>query len=245
MPTPKRHIAKWPFFVGDALLVATGIGLAFSQGAPLPPLAMAWVVISIVSGAALACTPYVVEYYVTAKHGGGDWAEVRNHVMKLEFRLAEMELNNGGAPESARLAQSRFNRYSDDEDLGIGEVVKQQKPEEPESKPAATQLKFGPTGADLVGKKHEPEPETVAPEPIEESEPEPLAKPKSKPPFRISKAPLADSDLDEEEANLPTSLDDIGPAEKRTPTHLRKALEQARKETGSKAVSRLIRGGKS
>ncbi|WP_309399709.1 hypothetical protein [Cerasicoccus maritimus] len=252
LPTPKRHIPKWPFWLGDVLLVGTGIALAFSQGAPLSPLAMAWVVISIVSGAVLACAPFVVEFVVNAKGGGsGDYAEVRNKVLKLEFRLAELELNGGGAPESARIAQSRYSRFTEDEDdLGVGTVTKQPKAETPieETKPQA--LKFGPTGAALVGRgPSQPTTSGVSPEdpePIAESAP---SKPKSKPPFRIQKAPVIEEpdehDYGEPDEDLPTSLDDIGPAEKRDPKHLRKALDQARKEAGSKAVSRLIRGGKS
>ncbi|WP_309385922.1 hypothetical protein [Cerasicoccus frondis] len=250
LPTPKRHIPKWPFWVGDVLLVGTGLALAFSQGAPLPPLAMAWVVISIVSGAVLACAPFLVEYIVNAKGGGGgDWAEVRNKVVKLEFRLAELELNGGGAPESARLAQSRYSRYTEDEeDLGVGAVVKQPKAEQPTETPKPMELKFGPTGAALVGKGPSTPTEQaqeVAQEPQDEADTPP--KPKSKPPFRISKAPITEAagGDDEDEGDLPTSLDDIGPAEKRDPKHLRKALDQARKEAGSKAVARLIRGGKS
>ncbi|GHB90699.1 hypothetical protein [Cerasicoccus arenae] len=221
LPTSRRHIPKWPFWLGDILLVGTGLALAFQQGGPLQPMAMAWVVISIAGGALIACAPYAIEHWANAVSGGagGDWADLRNKLLKLEVRLAEIELNNGAVPESARLAQSRFADYANDEELGIGEVIKQPKApvETPEpAKPAP--FKFGPTGAALVG-------------------------------ARATEESSDDSDLDlydaeQPDEDLPTSLDDIGPAEKREPTHLRKALNQARNEHGSRAVARFIRGGK-
>ncbi len=214
LPAPRRHIPKWPFWLGDVLLVGIGLALFFKQGAPMSPAAMICIVLAIVLGAVLACAPYVIEHWVNATKGGGDWAEVRNQVIKLEFRLAELELNNGGAPESARIAQSRYSRFTEDEsDLGVGEVIKQPKPANDEAADTVTPLNFGAKGAALVG--------------------------------AASRDESASQFEDEMDEDLPTSLDDIGPTEKREPTHLRKALDQARKEQGSRAVSRLIRNGKS
>jgi len=222
-PAPKHQIPKWPFWLGDALLVAIGIALFFKQGAPMTPWAIGCIVAAIGLGAIIACAPYAIEHWVVVTKGGGDWAELRNQVVKLEFRLAEMELNGGGAPESARLAQSRYSRFTEDEDnLGVGEVVAQPKSEKPAEAPKPTQLDFGEKkGAALVGAAAKQEAETTVDDERDEYD---------------------DATPDED---LPTSLDDIGPAEQREPTHLNKALEQAKKYQGSDAIKRLIRNGKS
>lgn len=220
LPTPRRRLPKWPFWIGDLLLVGLGLALLLKQGAPMGPLAMASIVFAIAFGAVIACAPYAIEHWLITTKGGGDWAEVRHKLLKLEVRLAEIELNNGAVPESARLAHNRFTE--DEEDLGVGEVIKQPKAEQPVEEPKPQQLDFnGAKGAALVGAAARDE----YAQPAETSDEDAL-------------------DVDAMDEDLPTSLDDIGPAEKREPTHLRKALEQARKERASPAVSRLIRGGK-
>lgn len=217
-PAPKRSIPKWPFWLGDVLLVGVGLAIFLKQGAPMSPWAITGIVLAIGLGAVLACAPYALEHWLVITKGGGDWAEIRNHVLKLEVRLAEIELGAGGAPESARLAQSRYSRFTEDEsELGVGEVVKQPKPES--AAPAKpTQLDLGPKGAALVGAAGR-----QTDEPAEEHD---------------------EYDLESPDEDLPTSLDDIGPAEQREPSHLRRALEQANKYQSKDAVKRLIRNGK-
>ncbi|MEO0794028.1 MAG: hypothetical protein AAFX93_02640 [Verrucomicrobiota bacterium] len=240
---PKRHIPKWPFWIGDALLVIAGVYLAFTQEGALTTAAMAWVVVSVALGALIACAPYVIELIADAINGGpgGDWAEIRNKVVKLEFRLAEIELNNGSVPESARIAHSRFTES--DEDLGVGEVIKQPKAAEAATPPANPHFNFGPTGASLVGSggngpdtKQSPDDQLFADDlPLESEELDPE--------LGVGPVKVQQSDPDDE-MDLPTSLEEIGPAENGNTNHLRKALDHARKNTANRGVHRLIAQGK-
>lgn len=217
---PKRQIPKWPFWLGDVLLVGTGLALFFLQEGPISPFAVAWIVIAVGLGAIIACAPYAIEHWLLITKGGGDWADVRNKVVKLEFRMSELEMGAGGAPESARIAQSRYSRFTEDEsELGVGDVIKQPKKAEAEVEDKPTKLNFGAKGAALVGAASRDDDAPEASEPDE-------------------------YDHETPDEDLPTDLDDIGPAEKREPTHLNKALEHARKHQGSDAIKRLIRNGK-
>jgi len=261
--TPKRQLPKWPFWLGDALLVTTGVALAFANGGgELTPAAMGIVVTAIALGALVACAPYLAEHFAEAiRMGkGGDWGEIRNQVLKLEFRLAELELNGGQAPESARLAHSRWTE--DEADLGVGEVKKQPTAPSPSSgaeAPANPHFNFAAKGPALAAaEKPESNPRPAAPEqrareireqlelesgPIESDTgvgPARPQRPKAAPPPR----PEEENRDDEEAEDLPTSLDELGPAETGKSTHLRKALDHARKRPANGHVQRLIQGGK-
>ncbi|MGE9295448.1 MAG: hypothetical protein ACQKBV_04085 [Puniceicoccales bacterium] len=277
---PKRQLPKWPFWLGDGLLVLTGIVLAFAQsGGELTPFAMAAVVTAIALGAILACAPYAIEHLaeIVKNKNGGDWSEVRNKVVKLEFRLAELELNGGSVPESARLAHSRWTE--DEDDLGVGAVTTQPKsnPAAPAPAPAQAQpqreapanphFNFAAKGAALVGAKagaaeDAPTAQELTPEarakqireeldleagpidsetgvgPARPQKPKPAS---AQPEFKVVEDIAQD---DEEEGNLPTSLDDLAPPEVGKTAHLRKALDHAKKHTSSRHVQRLIQGGK-
>jgi len=257
--TPKNRLAKWPFWLGDGLLVVTGISLALAQdGGAINPVAMGIVVAAIALGGLLACAPYVIEHLGEAVRAGrgGDWAEIRNQVLKLEFRLAELELKGGGAPESARLAHGRWTENEDD--LGVGEVIKHPKADEAKrDAPANPHFNFGQAGSAPVAAKAAGErgPSDAAQRAAEirqqlELDPGPIdsetgvgparpQRPKSNQPSSFT---VVSNDAEEED--LPTSLDDLGPPETGQSAHLSKALSHAKKHPGNRHVQRLIQGGK-
>ncbi len=61
------RIPKWPFFLGDALLLGLAWFIYFQSKLPMGPWQIAFVVVCVAGGAWLALMPFLLEYRVAAK----------------------------------------------------------------------------------------------------------------------------------------------------------------------------------
>ena len=96
-----NKIPKWPFFLGDGILVLITLLIVLINGIPLTPLTMAFCIFSVGWGAMLTCAPYVLDYQASQKGDSGgqeQWAELRNKLLRLEVRIADMEISSGREP---------------------------------------------------------------------------------------------------------------------------------------------------
>ena len=82
----KTTLSKWPFVVGDALLVATALAIAVLGDWQLTNWQVASCVIAVALGAGLFVLPYVVEFRVRV----GEEAEDR----EVELRIFERQIRN-------------------------------------------------------------------------------------------------------------------------------------------------------
>ena len=88
------HLARWPFFLGDALLVAAAVTLAMTQGGPLAWPEMLVIVLAVALGALLGSAPYAIEAILRSRAAVtavGEAGELTKRLHRLEFRLAELE----------------------------------------------------------------------------------------------------------------------------------------------------------
>lgn len=84
-------LSKWPFFLGDGLLVATALAIAFLGDWQLTNWQVAACVISVALGAGLYVLPYIVEYRVRVREEAEDRsAELR--ILQRQVASAEGKL---------------------------------------------------------------------------------------------------------------------------------------------------------
>jgi len=60
-------LPKWPFFLGDALMLGLGCFIGYQSGLPLQHWAIAWCVICVTLGAGLGVLPFLSEYRAIVK----------------------------------------------------------------------------------------------------------------------------------------------------------------------------------
>lgn len=65
--TPRPEIIKWPFLLGDVLLVAVGGLIFWRSSLPVGIWEAALIVVSVGAGAVLAILPFVLDYRVVAR----------------------------------------------------------------------------------------------------------------------------------------------------------------------------------
>ena len=84
-------LSKWPFILGDALLVGTALAIAILGDWQLTDWQVASCVISVALGAGLFVLPYIVEYQVRVREEAEDrTAELRS--LRRQFGSAEVEV---------------------------------------------------------------------------------------------------------------------------------------------------------
>ncbi|NBB80218.1 MAG: hypothetical protein GVY36_12385 [Verrucomicrobia bacterium] len=84
-------LSKWPFILGDVLLVSTALAIAILGDWQLTNWQVASCVISVALGAGLYVLPYIVEYRVRIREEAEDRsAELR--ILRRQFASAEAEL---------------------------------------------------------------------------------------------------------------------------------------------------------
>ncbi len=83
--TPRPKISKWPFFMGDILLVAVGGLIYWRSSLPVTIWEAALIVVSVGAGAVLAILPFVLEYRVVARAcEAGDLTDAVEQIRNLE-----------------------------------------------------------------------------------------------------------------------------------------------------------------
>ncbi|MFU8848747.1 MAG: hypothetical protein ACNA77_08530, partial [Opitutales bacterium] len=105
-------LSKWPFILGDVLLVATGLAIAMLGGWQLTDWQVGACVAAVALGAALFVLPYVVEYYVRVRESQEDRAAdlrlLEKHILKAEQELGAIQSRlRGMERETAEALQSQ------------------------------------------------------------------------------------------------------------------------------------------
>jgi hypothetical protein len=84
-------LSKWPFILGDVLLVATALAISILGDWQLSNWQVASCVMSVALGASLFVLPYIVEYNVRireeAEDRAADFRILRRHLMQVEAQL--------------------------------------------------------------------------------------------------------------------------------------------------------------
>ncbi|TAK95743.1 MAG: nucleotide exchange factor GrpE [Verrucomicrobia bacterium] len=102
-------VAKWPFFLGDAVMLGLAFFINWQGRLPLTPMELGACVVCVVLGAALAVTPFVLEYRV--------WMKARDHralgstVEKLQ-QLETVAAQISSATNHWDLAQNQAEKTS-------------------------------------------------------------------------------------------------------------------------------------
>src|ERR1700716_2406646 len=60
-------LSKWPFFIGDALLVGAAYFIYFQSKLPMGPWQIFFVVVCVAGGACLSIMPFLLEYRIMVK----------------------------------------------------------------------------------------------------------------------------------------------------------------------------------
>ncbi len=63
----EARLAKWPFLLGDALLLGAAYFISSQRSLPMASWQIAFIVLCVAGGAALAILPFLLEYRVAAK----------------------------------------------------------------------------------------------------------------------------------------------------------------------------------
>jgi hypothetical protein len=107
MPNNNHHrtealvLPRWPFWIASGLLVCVAIALAWQQGGPLTAPQMWAVVLAVLFGNCFAVTPYLATLFRPSSSrtsGGAELADLKQHLYKLEFRIAELAEAQEEAP---------------------------------------------------------------------------------------------------------------------------------------------------
>jgi hypothetical protein len=88
-------LSKWPFVLGDVLLVGTGLAIAILGDWRLTNWQVGACVAAVALGAALFVLPYLVEYYVRVREEGDDRASAmrlfEKHIRRLEEEVTSLD----------------------------------------------------------------------------------------------------------------------------------------------------------
>ena len=128
-PESRLNLSKWPFYVGDGLLVSTALAIGFLGGGELSVVEVAACVTAVALGAGLLVLPFIFEHY---------------------FRLEEDQSQNAYEMQSLRKRVEALERAVEDVSKMANEPPGQKHLEkEMELFAAATDEKFETAAADV------------------------------------------------------------------------------------------------
>ena len=86
------HLVKWPFYIGDGLLVLLAFFIVAYSAKPLSSTAISWCVISITFGALVFVAPFVLEYLHSIRLAKNQLQEVVDRQLQsLDTILQELD----------------------------------------------------------------------------------------------------------------------------------------------------------
>jgi molecular chaperone GrpE (heat shock protein) len=108
MRNPKEStLAKWPFFLGDALLLGAACFIYSDSKLPMGPWQIAFLVLCVAGGASLAIMPFLLEYRLLVKLAEArELATVVSQVQNLERLAAHI----GGATGQWQSVQEQADK---------------------------------------------------------------------------------------------------------------------------------------
>jgi chemotaxis protein histidine kinase CheA len=227
-------LSKWPFILGDVLLVATALAISILGDWQLSNWQVASCVISVALGAALFVLPYIVEFQVRLREEAED--------RTADLRILQRRIVS--AQEQVEAVVERMETF----EAGLSNLAHAQQPDlagpiqafegkiDPLNKEQAeqsAQLKALAKQVEALAKSLDAKADTSSAQVVESPEPEVATKAKVEEP---EKAVLAEVTPDE-----PITKKTRAPRKPRTPepSLLQRAIEQ-KQDKSSEAVSRII-----
>ncbi|PXA02912.1 hypothetical protein DDZ13_14755 [Coraliomargarita sinensis] len=186
---PQTTLSKWPFILGDVLLVATALSIAVLGGWQLTNWQVGACVAAVALGAGLFVLPYVVEFKVRVREEREDReADLRilqKHILNAEQEISGLDARMRGLEDSVSQAggpNAALTEVIDqkikqlEEDRRAQEKVVQDLQEEFKALPKEVPPAFDPEVLEPIEKrlaaleakpKPEPAPKAVGPAPVE------------------------------------------------------------------------------
>ena len=227
-------LSKWPFILGDVLLVATALAISILGDWQLSNWQVASCVISVALGAALFVLPYIVEFQVRLREEAEDRTadlrilqrrivstqdQVESMVERMEsFEAGLSNLVHAQQPDAAMPAQALEQK--------IDPLNKEQAEQSAQLKALAKQV-------EALAKSPDAKADTSSAQVVESPDPDMPAEEKVKEPEKVAPVEVTPDE--------PTTKKKRAPRKPRKPepSLLQRAIEQ-KQDKSSEAVSRII-----
>ncbi len=227
-------LSKWPFILGDVLLVATALAIAILGDWQLSNWQVVSCVISVALGAALFVLPYIIEFQVRLREEVEDrTADVRvlqRHIVSTQQQVEEVvermesfeaglsNLVHAQQPDSAVPARALEER--------IDPLSKEQAEQSNQLKALAKQV-------ESLAKSLEAEAEKNSAQVVESPDPDVPAEEKVEEPEKVAPVEFTPDEAKTKKKRAPRKT------RKPEPSLLQRAIEQ-KQDKSSEAVSRII-----
>ena len=227
-------LSKWPFILGDVLLVATALAISILGDWQLSNWQVASCVISVALGAALFVLPYIVEFQVRLRE-------------EAEDRTADLRILQRRIVSAQDQVEAMVERMESFE-AGLSNLVHAQQPDaampaqaleqkiDPLNKEQAeqsAQLKVLAKQVEALAKSPDAKADTSSAQVVESPDPDMPAEEKVKEPEKVAPVEVTPDE--------PTTKKKRAPRKPRSPepSLLQRAIEQ-KQDKSSEAVSRII-----
>ena len=232
-------LSKWPFILGDVLLVATALAISILGDWQLSNWQVASCVISVALGAALFVLPYIVEFQVRLREEAED--------RTADLRILQRRIVS--AQEQVEEVVERMETF----EAGLSNLVHAQQPDaavparalderiDPLSKEQAeqsTQLKALAKQVDSLAKSLDAKADKNSAQVVESPDPDMPAEEKVKEPEKVTPVEFTPDEPTTKKKRAPRKT------RKPEPSLLQRAIEQ-KQDKSSEAVSRIIESKKS
>ena len=230
----QTKLSKWPFIIGDVLLVATALAISILGDWQLSNWQVASCVISVALGAALFVLPYIVEFQVRLREEAEDrTADLRilqrrivSAQDQVEAVVERMESFEAGLSNLAHAQQPDLAGPSQAFEQKIDLLNKEQAEQSPQLKALAKQV-------EALAKSLDTKPNRSSAQVVESPNPKVPTKAKVEEPEKVALLEVAPDE--------PITKKTQAPRKPRTPepSLLQRAIEQ-KQDKSSEAVSRII-----
>lgn len=121
---PRRsppRLVKWPFFAGDALLIALAVTVLVVADGPLNVWQIAFCVLAVVIGALLLVAPFVLEFYLVQRlQQEFETQSVETVLRRINVAVGEIMEMRQGQKEELRKLEHTLSAYE-----GLGGILEQ------------------------------------------------------------------------------------------------------------------------
>ena len=227
-------LSKWPFILGDVLLVATALAIAILGDWQLSTWQVVSCVISVALGAALFVLPYIIEFQVRLREEMEDrTADVRvlqRHIVSTQQQVEEvverMETFEAGLSNLAHAQQP-------DSTVPARALEERIDPLSKEQAEQSNQLKALAKQVENLAKSLEPESDKNSAQVVESPDPDVPTEEKVEVPEKVAPVEVSPDEAKTKKKRAPRKT------RKPEPSLLQRAIEQ-KQDKSSEAVSRII-----
>jgi hypothetical protein len=227
-------LSKWPFILGDVLLVATALAIAILGDWQLSTWQVVSCVISVALGAALFVLPYIIEFQVRLREEVEDrTADVRvlqRHIVSTQQQVEEvverMETFEAGLSNLAHAQQP-------DSTVPARALEERIDPLSKEQAEQSNQLKALAKQVESLAKSLEAESDKNSAQVVESPDPDVPAEEEVEEPEKVAPVEVSPDEAKTKKKRAPRKT------RKPEPSLLQRAIEQ-KQDKSSEAVSRII-----